>query len=145
MIEIRSLKQFDKAKARASAGKLSAITSTLFRQYRVTNEETGAVYRVDFYRNNEGRRFATCECKGGQGGHICKHMAAALPLHLAIMLAAERREELKREGGRPPARFAPPTYNPAFDPDPADVAEIAEQIAEGIAGAEAAEALAAAA
>jgi hypothetical protein len=89
VIEIRNInEQFTRASARAAAGNLTAEPSTLIRQYLVTNDETGAVYRVDFFRAHDGRRFVTCECAGGQGGHICKHAAMALPVHIRTMRAS---------------------------------------------------------
>lgn len=95
MIEITSLSQFNRAKLRASAGKLTVKTSTVKRVYRVTNEEKGVTYRVTFMRGQDGRKFATCECAGGQEGYVCKHMGAALPMHLELMLAVEARERLQ--------------------------------------------------
>ena len=95
MIEITSLSQFNQAKLRASAGKLTVRTSTIERVYRVTNEEKGVTYRVTFMRGTDGRKFATCECAGGQEGYVCKHMGAALPLHLELVLAVEARERMQ--------------------------------------------------
>ena len=95
MIEITSLSQFNRAKLRASAGKLTVRTSTIERVYRVTNEEKHVTYRVTFMRGADGRKFATCECAGGQGGYVCKHMGAALPLHLELVLAVEARERVQ--------------------------------------------------
>lgn len=84
MIEIRNFgEQFARAAARVATANLTVEPSTLLRQYRVKSGEN--VYRVDFYRAPDGRRFAHCECKGAQGGYVCKHMAAALPLHLTTM------------------------------------------------------------
>ena len=41
MIQITNLSQFNRAKLRASAGKFTATTSTVWRVYRVRNEEKG--------------------------------------------------------------------------------------------------------
>jgi hypothetical protein len=114
VIQITTLRQFDRAKLRASAGKLTVSPSTLLRQYRVTNEEKGVTYRVDFYKASDGRKFATCECAGAQGGHVCKHMGAALPVHLEIMMTLESIEGMRER--KAAARFFTP--NPAFDPAP---------------------------
>ena len=51
MIFINSLQQFDRAKLRASVGKLTVTTSTVWRVYRVTNEEKQVTYRVSFWRD----------------------------------------------------------------------------------------------
>ena len=115
MIQITSLKQFDRAKLRASAGRLKVQPSSLLRQYRVTNEEKGVTYRVDFYRASGGCKFATCECAGAKAGFVCKHMGAALPMHLELMLTVEARAE-KAEGRKAAAAFFTP--NTAFDPAP---------------------------
>ena len=122
MILITNLRQFDRAKRRASAGKFTATTSTVWRVYRVTNEEKGVTYRPSFWRDQAGHRWATCECAGAQGGFICKHMGAALPTHLELMLAVEERAERKAAVGAIP-RFTP---NPAFDEDDADIPDCDE-------------------
>ena len=116
MLQITSLRQFDRAKLRASAGKLTVSPSSLLRQYRVTNEEKGVTYRVDFFKSADGRKFATCECAGAKGGFVCKHMGAALPVHLEIMMTLEGIQKMKAEGPRGSRFFTP---NPAFDPEPA--------------------------
>jgi len=125
MICISNLQQFDRAKLRASVGKLTVTTSTVWRVYRVTNEESGATYRVSFWRDRNGRRWTTCECLGAQGGHVCKHMGAALPTHLELMLAVEAREE--KAAGRKAGTAALPRFtpNPAFDEEDADIPDAA--------------------
>lgn len=95
MIEITSLSQFNRAKLRASAGKLKVTESTVDKQWRVTNEENGNVYRVTFMQGADGRKFATCECAGGQGGFVCKHMAVTLPLAVELALAVEARARVQ--------------------------------------------------
>lgn len=86
MIQINNFnEQFSRAAARAAAGQLTVEPSTLMRQYRVRNNEKGVTYRVDFFKTSDGRKFVTCECAGGQSGRICKHAAAALPVHLQTM------------------------------------------------------------
>ena len=117
MIQITALNQFNRAKLRASVGKLTVTTSTVWRVYRVTNEEKGVTYRVSFWRDRDGRRWATCDCLGAQGGHVCKHMGAALPTHLELMLAVEGREAAAERKGAA-ATLPRVTYNPAFDPEP---------------------------
>ena len=93
-------------------------TSTVWRVYRVHNAEKSVTYRVSFWRDRDGRRWATCECPGAQGGHVCKHMGAALPTHLELMLAAEAREEKAAERRAGAAAIPRRTYNPAFDVEP---------------------------
>ena len=124
MIQITALSQFNRAKLRASAGKLTVTTSTVWRVYRVTNEEKGVTYRVSFWRDRDGRKWATCECAGAQGGYVCKHMGAALPMHLELMLTAEARAEKAAERKATPAVFF--QRNPAFDEPDADIPDCDE-------------------
>jgi len=119
MIQITNLRQFDRAKLRASVGQLTVTTSTVWRVYRVTNEEKGATYRVSFWRDRAGRRWAACDCLGAQGGHVCKHMGAALPTHLELMLAVEGRERKAAEREAGAGTLPRLTYNPASDAEPA--------------------------
>jgi len=58
----------------------------VFRQYRVTNRETGAQYIVNFFLR-EGKRFGHCTCKAGRNNTPCKHLSAAAGLH--VMRAAQ--------------------------------------------------------
>src|SRR5215204_3906185 len=95
MVEILNLSQFNRAKLRASAGKLVVTESTVDRQWRVMNEENGNVYRVTYMQGADGRKFATCECAGGQGGYTCKHMAVTLPMATELALAVEARERVR--------------------------------------------------
>ena len=120
MIQITNLRQFDRAKLRASAGKFTATTSTVWRVYRVTNKEKGVTYRVSFWRDRNGRRWATCDCLGAQGGHVCKHMGAAIPLHLELMLAAEGREQRAAERKAAPAALPRYDFDKWNDPEGAD-------------------------
>ncbi|MGB7924095.1 MAG: SWIM zinc finger family protein [Pyrinomonadaceae bacterium] len=89
MIELTSTDQLSKATARAKAGKLFVQPSNLFRQYHVTNRETGAQYTVDFFVRN-GKRFGHCTCKAGINNRPCKHLSAAAGYH--VMRAAAQHE-----------------------------------------------------
>ena len=46
-------------------------------------------------RGADGRKYATRECAGGQGGYVCKHMALTLPLKVEPGLAVEARERMQ--------------------------------------------------
>ena len=87
MIELHSADQLSKATERAKASKLFVQQTTIYRQYRVTNRETGAQYTVNFFIR-DGKRYGHCDCKAGVHHMICKHLAAAAGLH--VMIAAER-------------------------------------------------------
>ena len=84
MIELKTREQLSKAIARARKGRLFVQPTSIFRQYRVTNRETGAQYVVDFFVKRDGRRFGHCTCKGGERGLACKHIAAAAAVQIGI-------------------------------------------------------------
>jgi uncharacterized Zn finger protein len=85
MIELRSTEQLASAIERAhrDAKNLSVQVTSTSRQYRVTNRAKGTTYTVDFFLRN-GKRLGHCSCKAGTNHIACKHVAAALGLHLYI-------------------------------------------------------------
>lgn len=87
MIEIIGAAQFEKAAARAAAGKLF-VRFVQFRQFVVVNRETGAEYNVNLFVR-DGKRFGHCDCKGGDRGLACKHLACALAVHTAHAVARQ--------------------------------------------------------
>jgi hypothetical protein len=95
MIELRTAEQLSSATARAKAGNLFVQPSSLFRQYHVTNRDTGARYTVDFFiRKSDGKRFGHCTCLGGQNNRACKHLSAAAGYHVARMAARREAEQV---------------------------------------------------
>jgi hypothetical protein len=84
MIELVSAEQLAKATERAKASNLLVQSTTIFRQYRVTNRDNGNTYTVNFFVRKDGKRFGGCTCKGGSAGYACKHLAAAAGLHVCI-------------------------------------------------------------
>jgi uncharacterized Zn finger protein len=86
MIRIENQEQLSGAIERARQGRLFVQQTSMSRQYRVTNRQTGTQYIVDFFLR-QGRRFGHCTCKGGQSHRACKHLAAALGLHLFVAVA----------------------------------------------------------
>ena len=86
MIQINSTEQMQRAIERAREADLF-VSFIRFRQFRVTNRANGHTYNVNFFVCG-GRRFGHCDCKGGER-FVCKHLAAALAVHLGI--AAQRR------------------------------------------------------
>lgn len=90
MIQLQSAEQLTKATERAKSSKLFVQPTAMFRQYRVTNRETGSQYIVDFFVRN-GKRFGHCTCKAGIGNIACKHLSAAAGFH--VMRAARQRSE----------------------------------------------------
>jgi uncharacterized Zn finger protein len=91
MIQLTDANQLSKAIERAKAGKLFVQPSKLFRQYHVTNRETGARYVVDFFLRN-GKRYGHCTCKAGMRNLACKHLSAAAGYHV-MRMAAQREAE----------------------------------------------------
>ena len=87
MIRLLNPEQLSKATARAKASNLFVQRTSIYRQYRVTNRETGAQYVVNFFVRN-GERYGHCNCKAGVNNQACKHLSAAAGLH--VMIAAER-------------------------------------------------------
>lgn len=82
MIELKSREQLERAIARAKAESKNLIVrlTNAVRIYRVENRKNGNVYTVNFFvRNN--RRFGSCDCRAGQEGMACKHLAAAAALN----------------------------------------------------------------
>ena len=90
MIRLLNPEQLSKATARAKASKLFVQRTSIYRQYRVTNRETGAEYTVNFFVRN-GERYGHCNCKAGVNNQACKHLSAAAGLH--VMIAAERAQQ----------------------------------------------------
>jgi hypothetical protein len=82
MIKIESQEQFEKAIGRARKGDLF-VRFVRFRQFVVVNRATCAEYNVNFFVSR-GRRFGGCDCKAGRKHLPCKHVAAALAVHLGI-------------------------------------------------------------
>jgi hypothetical protein len=90
MIQIVSERQFANAAERVKKERL-LVQMAGFRHYRVTNRAKGTVYNVYFSVSRNGRRFGACGCPAGypMDGRrvpmVCKHLYAALGLHLALM------------------------------------------------------------
>ncbi len=87
MIQLQSAEQLKRATERAKAGKLFVQTTGIYRQYTVTNRESGAQYTVNFFVR-DGKRFGHCTCKAGMNNMACKHLSAAAGLH--VCLAAQQ-------------------------------------------------------
>jgi uncharacterized Zn finger protein len=87
MIQLVSAEQMARAIDRAKAGRLF-VRFVRFRQFRVENPSNGHTYNVNFFVR-DGKRFGQCDCKGGERGLVCKHLAAAAAVQTGI--AAMRR------------------------------------------------------
>lgn len=83
MIQLTTPEALDRATKRARASRLFVQSTSIFRQYRVTNRENGNQYVVNFFVRS-GRRFGHCTCKAGQNHIPCKHLAATAGLHVCL-------------------------------------------------------------
>ena len=50
-------------------------------KYTVANRTKGTNYTVNFFVRN-GAKFAGCDCRAGEEGVVCKHVAVALGCHI---------------------------------------------------------------
>ncbi len=82
MIELKSAADLWKAIERARTGRLF-VRFVQFRQFRVENRANGQTYNVNFFVR-AGKRFGHCDCKGGERGLACKHLAAAAAVQTGI-------------------------------------------------------------
>lgn len=82
MIELKTAEQLARAIERAMAGRLF-VRFIQFRQFKVENRANGRTYNVNFFVR-EGKRFGHCDCKGGERGLACKHLAAAAAVQTGI-------------------------------------------------------------
>lgn len=53
------------------------------RQYTVTSSDRQSTYQVRFAVAN-GAKLAECNCKAGEAGMVCYHVAAAAAVNIAI-------------------------------------------------------------
>ena len=92
LIELRSMKQMARAIERAR--KLKPFVSVIgFRWYEVKSSDGKQTYTLHFYDRGE-RMLGECNCKGGELGYICYHLAGAAAVHVGIvaMRAANQAE-----------------------------------------------------
>ncbi|MFL6211819.1 MAG: SWIM zinc finger family protein [Pyrinomonadaceae bacterium] len=82
MIELKSTEQLSKAIKRAKTSSLF-VRFVQFRQFRVENRANERTYNVNFFVR-AGKRFGHCDCKGGERGLACKHIAAAAAVQTGI-------------------------------------------------------------
>jgi hypothetical protein len=89
MIQIQNASQFTNAAARCQKERM-LVRVKGFRSYTVTNRTNGRTYEV-FFSILNGKRFGACNCAAGypmnstRAPKVCKHLYAALGLHIALM------------------------------------------------------------
>lgn len=86
MIELKQSEQLMRAIETAKANRNSLLVKMtgVARQYLVVNKNTNQVYTILFHVKNNGQKFATCTCKAGEHGRLCKHIAAAAGLNTCL-------------------------------------------------------------
>lgn len=86
LIELRSREQLARAIERAKKVK-PFVRVRGWRWYEVTSSDGTKVYTVHFWEsiNGSGRILGECNCKGGEHGFICYHLAGAVAVHLAMV------------------------------------------------------------
>jgi hypothetical protein len=82
MIELKSKEQMAKAIKRAYQLK-PFVRVRGFRWYEVKSSNGENIYTVHFYKNGR-QRLGECNCKAGERGLICYHMAASAAVHIGI-------------------------------------------------------------
>ena len=82
MIELKSKEQMKRAIQRARQLK-PFVRYVGFRWYEVQSSNGDSVYTIHFYKNGK-QRLGECNCKGGQRGLICYHLAASAAVHIGI-------------------------------------------------------------
>lgn len=82
MIELRSEEQMTKAIKRAHQLR-PFVRVRGFRWYEVQSSNGEEIYTLHFYKSG-GRRYGECNCKGGQRGLVCYHLAASAAVHIGI-------------------------------------------------------------
>jgi hypothetical protein len=86
MIELKNDEEMRKAieKAKANAKCLLVKRTDIPRQYLVFNKKSNKSYVIFFFVKNNGKKFASCTCKAGEFGVVCKHIAAAAGLNTCL-------------------------------------------------------------
>ncbi len=82
LIELRSEQQMARAIERSR--KLKPFVKVIgFRWYEVRSSDGKQTYTIHFYER-ESRMLGECNCKGGELGFICYHLAGAAAIHVGI-------------------------------------------------------------
>lgn len=86
MIELKNQEQFKNVIERARMDRKNLLVQLTgeARKYKVVNRQKGQIYDVIFRVNAEGKRFGYCNCRAGELGRLCKHIAAAAALNICL-------------------------------------------------------------
>jgi hypothetical protein len=82
MIQLKSREQMKRAIERARQLK-PFVRVRGFRWYEVRSSDGKVIYTIHFYKQG-GQRFGECNCKAGEKGLICYHLAGAVAVHIGL-------------------------------------------------------------
>jgi hypothetical protein len=82
MIELRSRQQMARAIQRARQLK-PFVRYRGFRWYEVKSSNNDSNYTVHFYKRGR-QKLGECNCKAGERGLVCYHLAGAAAVHIGI-------------------------------------------------------------
>lgn len=82
MIELKSKEQMEKAIKRARQLK-PFVRYVGFRWFEVKSSNGDNVYTIHFYKRGR-QKLAECNCKAGERGYVCYHIAGAAAVHIGI-------------------------------------------------------------
>jgi hypothetical protein len=82
MIELKSKEQMARAIKRARQLK-PFVRVRGFRWYEVQSSNGDSVYTIHFYKR-AGQKLGECNCKAGERGLVCYHLAGAAAVHIGI-------------------------------------------------------------
>jgi hypothetical protein len=82
MIELKSKEQMAKAIKRAKQLK-PFVRYRGWRWYEVQSSNNASIYTIHFYKPGK-QKLAECNCKAGESGKLCYHIAGAVAVHLGI-------------------------------------------------------------
>jgi hypothetical protein len=82
MIELKSKEQMANAIKRARQLR-PFVRVRGFRWYEVQSRNGEQTYTIHFYKNGR-QRLGECNCKAGERGHVCYHLAASAAVHIGI-------------------------------------------------------------
>jgi hypothetical protein len=54
-----------------------------FRWYEVKSSKGDSIYTIHFYKRGS-QKLGECNCKAGEQGYICYHLAGAAAVHIGI-------------------------------------------------------------
>jgi hypothetical protein len=82
MIQLKSKEQMARAIQRAR--KLKPFVRVRgFRWYEIKSSKGDSIYTIHFYKRGR-QKLGECNCKAGEQGYICYHLAGAAAVHLGI-------------------------------------------------------------